>query len=429
VKRTIKRTLKQGTGIAGKVKGLPGNPVPSKCYNQHMSTIKKVAIGMSGGVDSSLSAALLKEQGYDVTGVFLECWRAPGCRAEEDRKDALAVALQLGVPFEVLDFKNEYKQRVVEYFFSEYQAGRTPNPDVMCNKEIKFGMFYDWAMRHGFDAVATGHYAQILSEEDQLWLGRGVDDKKDQSYFLYLMREEQLAHILFPIGHLHKPEVRAEAAKRSLPVAKKPDSQGICFIGEINVTNFLRERLGDNPGDVVNTAGEVIGKHKGLWFYTIGQRHGFELLGKIRSENNEWKHVVPPFYVVGKDIDSNRLIVGFGEETYRDSFMVEEMHWINNAAKVAFERGELRDVEVRIRHGGKLIPAEMSLNGKKKGDTMVKLQEKIQGIADGQSAVVYSQQKCFGGGVIWTDLWKKEQEKIQPNESNSQNLPKEQKEL
>lgn len=348
----------------------------------------RVALGMSGGVDSSVCAVLLKNQGYDVTGVFLECWRAPGCRAEEDHKDALAVALQLGLPFEVLDFKEAYRQRVVEYFFAEYAAGRTPNPDVLCNREIKFGLFYDWAMANGFDAVATGHYARIVDGN----LCRGVDEKKDQSYFLYLLRGDQLPHILFPIGHLVKPEVRKLAVKYQLPVSSKPDSQGICFIGEVNVHNFLKEQLGENPGEVVNTAGEVIGEHRGLWFYTIGQRHGFTLKGKIRTERNGWKHVIPPFYVIGKDPVRNLLMVGFGEETYQKSFALSQLHWIGDPPSPGTK------LTVRIRHGGKLFPAELRFV--KNSNTVTVTTDVIQGVAQGQSAVFYLDERCLGGGII-----------------------------
>ncbi len=348
---------------------------------------KKVALGMSGGVDSSVCAVLLKERGYDIIGVFLECWRAPGCRVEEDRKDALGVALQLGIPFLVLDYKQQYRDRVVEYFFAEYAKGRTPNPDVMCNKEIKFGLFYDWAMENGFDAVATGHYAR--SKNGQLL--RGVDTKKDQSYFLYLLREEQLKHILFPIGNLKKIEVRKLADQYHLSVAKKPDSQGICFIGDINVHAFLEERLGESPGEVVNTAGEVIGEHHGLWFYTIGQRHGFTLKGKIRSENSEWKHVIPPFYVVRKDIEHNRLIVGFGKETYTQSFEVENLHWI-------LKEPTKKDLCVRIRHGGQLLPATVVIGHNDRCN--ICLTDEIKGVAEGQSVVFYDEEVCLGGGII-----------------------------
>lgn len=361
-----------------------------------MSNQKKVAIGLSGGVDSSLSAFLLQEQGYEVHGVYLECWREPGCRTEEDRKDALAVALQLGIPFQVLDFKEAYRQRVVEYFFAEYEAGRTPNPDVMCNKEIKFGLFYDWAMENGFDYVATGHYAQIGVGEN-FSLQTSKDQKKDQTYFLYRLRSEQLAHILFPIGHLTKSEVREEAKKRNIPVANKPDSQGICFIGEINVHSFLRERLGEKPGEVINMQGEVIGKHQGLWFYTVGQRHGFEISGKWKSKQGEWRHAMPPYYVIKKIPETNQLVVGFGAETYRDSFKVADLHWIGQLSSS-------NNLFVRIRHGGKLIPCQIDEVSPLK--LSVSLNDPTQGIAEGQSAVFFTPAEkegefaCLGGGVI-----------------------------
>lgn len=355
---------------------------------------KKVAIGLSGGVDSSVSASMLVEQGYEVTGVYLECWRAPGCRTEEDRQDALKIALQLNIPFQVLDFKEAYRQRVVEYFFAEYEAGRTPNPDVMCNKEIKFGLFYDWAMEQGFDFVATGHYAQVKNGKQLI---TSTDAKKDQTYFLYRLQQNQLAHILFPIGHLTKDQVRKEATARNLPVANKPDSQGICFIGEINVHNFLRERLGENPGQVINSKGEVMGTHKGLWFYTVGQRHGFEINGTWKSQHGETRHAMPPYYVIGKIPAKNQLIVGFGRETYIDRFEVEDVHWINNKfqnlnSKFQEQTNSLTDpltnCFVRIRHGGKLISARFKVQG---SSHSVELAEPTQGIAEGQSAVFYEQ--------------------------------------
>lgn len=404
----------------------------------------KVALGMSGGVDSSLSAYLLVEQGYDVTGVYLECWRAPGCRSEEDRKDALKVALELGIPFQVLDFKKEYKERVVEDFFRVYESGRTPNPDVLCNKEIKFGLFYDWAMENGFDYVATGHYAKIgvrcqvsgFSEGDceplSLWertpgiyrVSEGIaesklslftskDSKKDQTYFLYRLRQEQLAHILFPIGHLTKAEVRKEAVKRNIPVAEKPDSQGICFIGEINVHNFLKERLGEHPGEVVNTAGEVMGRHNGLWFYTIGQRHGFEIFGKWKSAQGGLKHAMPPYYVIRKIPETNQLVVGFGAETFCSQFEIEEVHWIcrqvsgvsgqvstniNNVSSLTTRQHNNITTYVRIRHGGKLIQVS-GIRYQVSGKVSIKLAEPVQGIAEGQSAVLYGNVECG----VWSD--------------------------
>ena len=339
--------------------------------------LKRVALGMSGGVDSSVSAVLLQQQGYEVVGVYLECWKAPGCRAEEDRKDALNVALKLDIPFQVLDFKNAYKEKVVEYFFREYEAGRTPNPDVLCNKEIKFGLFYGWAMENGFDFVATGHYAQV--QDGALRIPK--DEWKDQTYFLYRLKEEQLAHIIFPIGHLDKKEVRALAEQNGLPVANKPDSQGICFIGEINVHNFLKDRLGENPGDVVDVRGKKIGVHQGLWFYTIGQRHGFNI--KVDSTS------IPPYYVISKDAKKNQLVVGFGAEAYQDSFEIEDVHLINSTYQIS----KINNLLVRIRHTGKLLPCSVDGN-------RVKLAQSIQGIAPGQSAVFYHENICLGGGVI-----------------------------
>lgn len=352
-----------------------------------MQSRKKIAIGLSGGVDSSVSAAILQQQGYDVTGVYLECWKAPGCRAEEDRKDALAVALQLGIPFVVLDFKQQYRDRVVEYFFDTYMAGQTPNPDVLCNKVIKFGLFYDWALEHGYDAIATGHYAKIVGSQ----LVCPNDEHKDQTYFLYRLRSEQLHRIFFPIEDLTKQEVRKLAGRLRLPTASKPDSQGICFIGEINVSNFLRERLGENPGDVVDTKGNIVGRHKGLWFYTIGQRHGFDHAFDLRNSSGINKHAIPPFYVLEKRKEENQLVVGFGPEAYKQSFNVNDLHWISDAEISSSQ------LLVRIRHTGKLLPCNLT-------DCVVRLQEPIQGIAAGQSAVFYQKREgqtvCLGGGII-----------------------------
>lgn len=438
---------------------------------------KKVALGLSGGVDSSLSAALLVEQGYDVTAVFLECWRAPGCRTDQDRKDALAVALQLKIPFQVLDFKDAYKQKVVEYFFREYEAGRTPNPDVVCNKEIKFGLFYDWAMKEGFDFVATGHYAQVIKRDSIMLLPKSssesldktssqflvtsADAHKDQTYFLYQLTPSQLEHVLFPIGHLTKTQVRTEATRRGLPTAAKKDSVGICFIGDINVHHFLKERLGEKPGEVVDTKGRMIGEHSGLWFYTVGQRHGFTIFPKVLTHELAQekdatakdsvtvdKHNIPPFYVIRKNPTKNQLVVGFGPETYTDTFAVREVHWLlepkwagdegenQHENRQEQQRGEqkkqshhnkpfINNLFVRIRHTGQLFPctltpsnsaANLLAKGASPATLTVSLATPIQGIATGQSAVFYlpinlSQNSaqptaaqplflCIGGGVI-----------------------------
>ena len=356
---------------------------------------KKIALGMSGGVDSSVSAHLLVEQGYEVTGVYFECWRAPGCRSEEDRADALKVALSLGIPFQVLDFKDRYKNVVVEHFFTEYAAGRTPNPDVLCNREIKFGLFYDWAVENGFDAIATGHYAKIIGS-DQLHLAIPADTHKDQTYFLYLLRQEQLKHVIFPLAELTKPEVRAEATKRGLHVATKKDSVGICFIGDINVHQFLNERLGENPGEVIDISGRVIGKHQGLWFYTVGQRHGFTIENKtviIQEDGQKYeKENIPPFYVIKKLPEKNQLVVGFGAQTYSSTFTIHDLHWIGEPAQTS-------ELLVRIRHTGQLLSGRLDQES-----GSVTLDTPIQGIAEGQSAVFYVQSElgvlCLGGAVI-----------------------------
>lgn len=405
----------------------------------------KVALGMSGGVDSSLCAHLLVEQGYDATGVFLECWRAPGCRTDADRQDALKVALSLGIPFQVLDFKTAYRNKVVEYFFQEYQAGRTPNPDVMCNREIKFGLFYDWALSHDYEYVATGHYAQVLPLDDQpktdktvlggdhfganlstneLSLVTSPDFIKDQTYFLHQLPKVQLPHLLFPIGHLTKTQVRQLARQKNLTVADKKDSVGICFIGDINVHDFLKERLGENPGEVVDMAGHVIGKHQGLWFYTIGQRHGFTLQAKhaITSPDGTTidKHIIPPFYVIKKKAEKNQLVVGFGPQTYQQRFRVSQLHLVSPSSTSSTtsplsDSSDLVDSDqadwtklshhpqltVRIRHTGQLLPCRLEPNQ----TGVVTLGQPIQGIAPGQSAVFYLPHQagtwtCLGGGVI-----------------------------
>lgn len=400
----------------------------------------RVAVGISGGVDSSLAAALLVEQGYDVTGVHLVCYEEPGCRAPQDHKDALAVALQLGIPFEVLDFQKEYKDKVIEYFYREYEAGRTPNPDVVCNKEIKFGLFLDWAKKNGFDYVATGHYVRVgvkrgsaekqekqgvassiglyvmMSDRTHLYQGSsrehlallsGIDSRKDQSYFLYTLNQERLKHILFPVGHLTKSEVRAEAKKRGLQVADKKDSVGVCFIGDIKVQEFLRRRIKEKKGEVVDTKGNIIGEHKGVWFYTIGQRVGF----RIRISKALGKKLgldptnLPPFYVVSKDVTRNKLVVGTSKEAERDEFEVDDVHWIRGGIR----NKELRikdNLTVRIRHGGRLIPARWQMAPKSfatvqaNGKWQIKLSEAQRGVAPGQSVVFYRGEECLGGGII-----------------------------
>jgi tRNA-uridine 2-sulfurtransferase len=379
---------------------MPNTPLKTR------SKKPRVALGVSGGVDSSTCAHLLVEQGYEVTAVYLECWRAPGCRTEEDRKDALKIALALDIPFQVLDFKQQYHDRVVEHFFAEYAAGRTPNPDVACNKEIKFGLFYDWAMAEGFEYVSTGHYAKIGNVNDATVLLTPKDEHKDQTYFLHVLTENHLQHTLFPLAEMTKAEVRQEAARRNLHNADKKDSVGICFIGDIDTGKFLKERLGENPGEVVDAAGHVIGRHRGLWFYTIGQRHGFEIQAKSLVKQADGstvsKHNIPPFYVIDKDPERNQLVVGFGGQTFRQQFSVSNPHWINHSYRDFMDKST--QVYVRIRHPGQLLPCTIQTSG---SSLEVSLVEPAQGVAEGQAAVFYipdpsdsTAHVCLGGGVI-----------------------------
>lgn len=363
---------------------------------------KKIALGLSGGVDSAVCAHMLVNQGYDATAVFLECWNEPGCRTDQDHKDALQVALELKIPFKVLDFKKEYREKVMEYFLSEYKAGRTPNPDAMCNREIKFGLFYEWAMAQGFDAIATGHYAKILEIGDTKQLAIPKDAHKDQTYFLHLLRHEQLDKIVFPLADLTKVEVRQKAKEWGIAVAAKKDSVGICFVGDINVHNFLKSKLGENPGDVVDTDGNIIGKHQGLWFYTIGQRGGFTVFPtqiiKTKAGETLTKHNIPPFYVIGKKVKNNQLIVGFGAQTQQSQFEITNLHLID--PKQNFTK--LSHLYIRIRHTGELLSCQVTQISAQQYS--VTLKKSISGIAPGQSAVLYQKidnlTLCLGGGII-----------------------------
>jgi tRNA-specific 2-thiouridylase len=337
----------------------------------------KVAVGISGGVDSALAAALLVEKGYDVTGVFMECWNEPGCRTDDDRKDALSVALKLKIPFKVLDFKKEYRKKVVDWFYAEYKKGYTPNPDIICNKEIKFGIFYDWMVGQNFDFMATGHYARMKEGK----LLRSVDENKDQTYFLAMVGASQLARTLFPIGHLNKSQVRKEAQKRGFKVWDKKDSTGICFIGnDYSFNEFLKRKIKVHEGEVVNKKGEVVGSHQGVEFYTIGQRHGF----KVNPQSTQSQAL----YVVAKNAKDNHLVVGGKKDLQRKEFKVEKWQWISKNMQVPYLH-----VLVRIRHRGELVRAK--IEGKK-----VKLAKPVLGVAPGQVAVIYSGFECLGGGVI-----------------------------
>jgi tRNA-specific 2-thiouridylase len=340
---------------------------------------KKVYVGMSGGVDSSVTAALLKERGYDVTGVYMKNWSQdlPGftCPWKEDYQDAKRVAVQLGIDFKMYDFETEYRQKVVDYMVREYQAGRTPNPDIMCNQEVKFKLFLETCLEDGADLIATGHYAR--AKDGQLL--KGLDTNKDQSYFLYRVTQDALQRSLMPIGELEKPEVRRLAAKLGLATAEKKDSQGICFVGKVGIKEFLLHELGPQPaGPIINEEGQQIGEHDGAIFYTIGQRHGLNVGGGL------------PYYVSRKDMAANTIYVTTNlDDTGLWSREVElqDLHWINDKPEAG------KEYQVRLRYRGPLI--KCAIEGSK-----LTLKDEQRGLAAGQSAVLYAGDRVLGGGII-----------------------------
>jgi tRNA-uridine 2-sulfurtransferase len=355
-----------------------------------MSNLQKtVVVGMSGGVDSSVTAALLKEQGYSVIGVFMKNWSEDfgdyGCAWAEDAEDARKVAAVLDMPFYVWNFEKEYKGKVVEYFLQEYAAGRTPNPDILCNSEIKFKVFLEKALALGADFVATGHYARVSKCKEGFELLKGLDPAKDQSYFLYRLTQEQLSRVLFPIGELYKPQVREMARKFNLPTADKKDSQGICFIGKIDVREFLMEKLKATAGEIVTTTGQVVGRHLGLPYYTIGQREGIGLGGN------------GPYYVVDKDLTANQLLVTNDKAhpgLWKTEFSISDVSWTGQAPKLPISLG----ITIRYHHPD--YPALIFSDNS--GMLHIRFEKPQRAITPGQSAVIYDGEKCLGGGVIQT---------------------------
>lgn len=354
----------------------------------------RVVVGMSGGVDSSVTALLLKEQGYDVIGVFMKNWDDTDengvCTATEDYKDVAAVADQIGVPYYSVNFEKEYWDRVFEYFLAEYRAGRTPNPDVMCNKEIKFKAFLDYAMELGADYVATGHYAQVRTDENGIvHMLRGADNNKDQTYFLSQLTQEQLKKTMFPLGHLEKPEVRKIAEKAGLATAKKKDSTGICFIGEKNFKKFLGEYLPAQPGKMMTLDGIEMGKHAGLMYYTIGQRGGLGIGGQHGQLTSA------PWFVVGKDLTTNTLYVGQGfhhEHLYSTSLDASDLSFTR-------EMPETFDLHctAKFRYRQEDTGVTIHVNGDK---VTVDFDEPVRAITPGQAVVFYDGEECLGGAMI-----------------------------
>lgn len=343
----------------------------------------KVFVGMSGGVDSSVSAHLLKEAGYDVTGVFIKVWQPDyiECTWKEDRLDAMRVAAHLGIPFVTLNLEKEYKEGVIDYMIREYSKGRTPNPDVLCNREVKFGAFWDWAKKEGADFIATGHYAQT----DNKHLFTSKDTEKDQTYFLWKLTEEDLEHILFPIGHLQKSEVRKIAEKAGIPVATKKDSQGLCFIGTIDIKDFLKEYIESKEGEVLDTEGNIVGTHDGSVFYTIGERHGFHLF----ATNPDSK----PHYIIAKDVEKNTLTVSEKRpgEVLGDSFSVRDISFVQKDTPSTIS------CQGRARYRAPLSKLTLKEEGSKWQATK---EGKELVPTSGQSLVLYDGNKCLGGGVI-----------------------------
>lgn len=409
------------------------NPVRSKNLNNSADApkasrtangMKRVFVGLSGGVDSSVAALLLKQQGYKVIGVYMKNWSQdlPGmkCPWKEDYQDAKRIAVQLGIDFKVYDFQKEYRRKVVDYMLDEFKAGRTPNPDIICNQEIKFKLFLETVLENGANLIATGHYARVvkgptshnshkMSTSEVNVRGRtfhmlmAKDENKDQTYFLYRMTKEALQKTLFPLGELTKPQVRKLAEKNNLVTAAKKESMGICFVGKVPIKNFLSQYVKPKPGKIIDQNGVIVGEHDGAIFYTIGQRRGLEIGGGL------------PYYVTGKDMKKNEIYVTTDlqdENLWSSEIKLTDMHWINGDPSLKQETRNKKheknrvsqfvfhnSLYVRTRHRAPLVKVEELQKIEPKQWTAV-VAEDIRALTPGQSAVFYSDQVCLGGGIV-----------------------------
>lgn len=357
--------------------------------------MERIVVGMSGGVDSSVAALLLHQKGYDVIGVFMKNWDEQDengvCTSAADWQDVQDVCQTIGIPFYAVNFEKEYQERVFSHFLSEYRKGRTPNPDVLCNREIKFKAFLEFAMKLGAERLATGHFVQMETRDGRPVLLRGSDQRKDQSYFLYMLHEEQLRRSVFPVGAMTKAQVREIARGSGLSVSEKKDSTGVCFIGERNFREFLKNYLPTTPGEMKTEAGETVGAHIGLAYYTLGQRKGLGIGG--RGDGRSW-------FVLDKDLDRNVLVVGQGEDhprLFSQHIIAEEATWIAGEAPMPPDREYRCTAKFRYRQADQQVSIRLS------GDKLlIAADEPQRAITPGQSAVFYRGDQCLGGAIVET---------------------------